>query len=71
MKITEKKLKHGTKRKRESPEDDEDQCIERDLLKIRDIIQYKIGIGQNQNYKLAENNHHRPKNSSPYRNRQP
>ena len=71
MKITEERLNHGKKRKRETPED-EDQTIERDLLKIRDIIiKYKIGIGHNQNYKLAENNHHRPKNSSPYRNRQP
>ena len=63
------KTKQGQKRKRDTQED-EDQIIERDLLKIRDIIQYKIGIGHNQNYKL-ENNHHRPTNSSPYRNRQP
>lgn len=71
MRMTEQRLKQGIKRKRELPEDDEDQSIERDLLKLRDMLQYKIGIRNNQNYKLAENNHHRPTNSSPYRNRQP
>lgn len=68
MKITEQRLKQGTKRKREPEDSNEPQ---RDLLKIRDILQYKIGIRNNQNYTLAENNHHRPTNSSPYRNRQP
>ena len=69
MRTTEERLKQGTKRKRDTQEDSNEP--QRDLLKLRDILQYKIGIGNNQNYKLAENNHHRPTNSSPYRNRQP
>ena len=54
------KTKQGQKRKRESPE----ESNERDLLKILDILQSKIG-----NKLLTEHNHHRTTNSSPCRNR--